>query len=46
MRQNRLLNDGWQFHLGQIEEPMKTVRKAAAIGGLAAPLENEAGILF
>lgn len=43
MRQNRLLNDGWQFHLGEIEEPMKTVRKAAAIGGLAAPLENEAG---
>ena len=27
MRQNRLLNDGWQFHLGEIEEPMKTVRK-------------------
>lgn len=43
MRQNRLLNDGWQFHLGEIEEPMKTVKKAAAIGGLTTPLENGAG---
>lgn len=28
MRQNRLLNDGWQFHLGEIEEPMKTSQKS------------------
>ncbi|WP_086347816.1 glycoside hydrolase family 2 TIM barrel-domain containing protein [Candidatus Enterococcus clewellii] len=43
MRTKQLLNEGWQFHLGAIEEPMKTVRKAAAIGGLTAPLTNEEG---
>lgn len=43
MRTKQLLNEDWQFHLGAIEEPMKTVRKAAAIGGLTAPLENEEG---
>ena len=37
------LNNNWDFHLGEIVEPMKTVRKAFAIGGLAAPLEGEQG---
>ncbi|KAF1298330.1 glycoside hydrolase [Enterococcus sp. JM4C] len=39
----RGLNEDWQFHLGAIDEPMKTVRKAGAIGGLTAPLADEEG---
>lgn len=37
------LNESWQFNIGELDEPMKTVRKAAAIGGFTAPLNNENG---
>lgn len=43
MRHQQKINHDWQFHLGPIDEPRKTVRKAAAIGGLTAPLDDEAG---
>lgn len=43
MRLKKKILQDWQFHLGEILEPMKTVRKAATIGGLTAPLRNEQG---
>ncbi|WP_099221537.1 glycoside hydrolase family 2 TIM barrel-domain containing protein [Listeria costaricensis] len=41
MRKKRSLNDNWLFHLGELGEPMKTVKKAAAIGGLTSATTEE-----
>ena len=43
MRNEMKLNDDWRFHLGEIGSPVKTVKKAGAIGGLTAPLNGEDG---
>ncbi len=43
MRNEMMLNDDWRFHLGEIGSPVKTVKKAGAIGGLTAPLNGENG---
>ena len=43
MRNEMKLNDDWRFHLGEIGSPVKTVKKAGAIGGLTAPLHGEDG---
>ncbi|WP_239255686.1 sugar-binding domain-containing protein [Listeria ilorinensis] len=41
MRKKLSLNDNWLFHLGELDEPMKTVKKAAAIGGLTSARGKE-----
>jgi len=43
MRNEIVLNEDWRFHLGEIGSPVKTVKKAGAIGGLTAPLKGENG---
>ncbi|QHM32634.1 Beta-galactosidase BoGH2A (plasmid) [Lactiplantibacillus plantarum] len=43
MRVKHLLNQEWRFKLGKLDEPNKLVKKAASIGGLTAPLVDEAG---
>ena len=43
MRNEMMLNNDWRFHLGEIGSPVKTVKKAGAIGGLTAPLNGEDG---
>lgn len=43
MRDEKRLNKGWLFHYGEVGLPNKTAKKAHALGGLTAPLTEEAG---
>jgi len=44
MFKKTLLNNDWMFHYGELTaEPLKTAKKAAALGGITAPLSDEMG---
>lgn len=43
MREKKKINQQWQFHYGEVAAPKKTAKKAHALGGLTAPLAEEAG---
>lgn len=41
IREKRLFNQDWSFHLGEIGQPKKTVTKAGCIGGLTSTLNHD-----
>lgn len=44
MRKQILINQNWQFHLGELShKPLKMAKKAYALGGFTASLPNENG---
>ncbi|MFC0276554.1 sugar-binding domain-containing protein [Enterococcus devriesei] len=43
MQKRRNLNQDWKFHYGEIGIPRKMAKKAHALGGLTAPVTEEAG---
>ncbi|MBO0451779.1 sugar-binding domain-containing protein [Candidatus Enterococcus murrayae] len=43
MRDKKKINQQWLFHYGEVGMPKKTAKKAHALGGFTAPLNEEAG---